>query len=74
MIAYIQQGTVQEWHAQVSQWIAELQADPQSGWSDKEGLHLLPDPTPTVGQFHSEHRRKAGLGNISIRHLWIQMN
>lgn len=74
MIAYIQKGAVQEWHHQVSQWIAELQAGPQSGWSEYEDLQPVPDADEAVGQFHSNHSRQLGLSNISIRHLWIQMN
>jgi hypothetical protein len=75
MIGYIQQATPENWVTRVNEWITELAATPSSGWSTKEIPRVEHrDSAQRVTVLSSVHSRKRLLGNIELRHLWVQMN
>lgn len=75
MIAYVQQETSGFWNSKVAEWINDLIACGQKGWSTKDLLRLeQDDATRRVTVLGSSHTRENGLPEITLRHLWVQMN
>lgn len=75
MIAYVQKETPSYWNAQISKWVNDLIATGQKGWTVKDLLHLEgDDATRQMAVLNSSHAREGGLAEITLRHLWIQMN
>lgn len=75
MIAYVQQETSMFWNTQVAEWIIDLAASGQKGWTAKDLLHLEQDDTAQqVATLSSSHTREKSLPEITLRHLWVQMN
>lgn len=75
MIAYVQQETCMFWITRIADWINDLIASDQEGWTAKDLLHILHDDTARrVAILSSTHTRAKGLPEIELRHLWIQMN
>lgn len=75
MIAYVQQETSGFWNSKVAEWINDLIACGQKGWSTKDLLSLeQDDATRRVAVLSSSHARENGLPKITLRHLWVQMN
>ena len=75
MIAYVQDQTFSHWLAQVNGWIRDLSSESDSEWSIMDALQpLKDDPTVGVCTLHSHHKRRGGLEEIALRHLWVKMN
>jgi hypothetical protein len=75
MIAYIQQETSEFWNTRVAEWVNELIARGEQGWTAKDLLRLeQDDATRQVAILSSSHTREKGLPELELRHLWIQMN
>jgi hypothetical protein len=73
MIAYVQDGTVSDWHKQIGQWITSL-AGQQPGWSTDDLLHLeRHEAAKRFASLRSLHAREKGLDKIELSHLWIEM-
>lgn len=75
MIAYVQQESRTFWNTKVSEWITDLIATSEPGWTADDHLDRVQDDDalhPTV--FRSFHGRDKGLPEIELRHLWISMN
>jgi hypothetical protein len=75
MIAYVQQETRMFWNTQIAEWIKDLIAAGQTGWTPKDLLDLVhDDDTLHLAIFRSSHTRENGLPDIELRHLWVSMN
>ena len=75
MIAYVQEQTFCHWHAQVNGWIRDLSSQTDSSWSNSDSLEIQKDnPTARLCTLHSRHYRVSGLEEITLQHLWIEMN
>jgi hypothetical protein len=75
MIAYVQQETRMSWTTRVAEWINELVASGEAGWTAKDLLQLeRDDATLQLAVLRSFHTRENGLPDIELRHLWVQMN
>ena len=75
MIGYVQQETREFWNTRVAEWITDLAAKGQSGWSQKDLLRLESDDvTLKLAVLTSSHAREKGLPEIELHHLWVQMN
>jgi hypothetical protein len=75
MIGYVQQDTCAIWSGRVAEWIRRLVADGELGWSAADTPNLVHNDAATrVARLESLHARKEGMAQISLRHLWIQMN
>jgi hypothetical protein len=75
MIAYVQQETRIFWGAQVAEWIKEIVAAGQAGWTARDLLDLVrDDDTLRLAVLRSAHTRENGLPEIELRHLWVSMN
>jgi hypothetical protein len=74
MIAYVQQETCMFWNTRVAEWIDNLIASGQEGWTAKDLLHVEQnDTTRRLAVLSSSHTRAKGLPEIELRHLWVQM-
>ena len=75
MIGYVQDQTSAHWLGEVSGWIRDLAAEPNSAWSDSDALEQLSDDAiHGVCTLKSRHDRSGELGECELRHLWIKMN
>lgn len=75
MIAYVQDETSIIWQDRIACWIKELAAASNSEWTEKDLLHLEADSSrPGMTTYCSTHTRRKGLPDITLRHLWIEMN
>jgi hypothetical protein len=75
MIGYVQQETREFWNTRIAEWINDLVASGQGGWSENDLLHLeSDDATLKLAVLRSSHARENGLPEIELRHLWVQMN
>lgn len=75
MIAYIQQEKSTFWNKQVAQWINDLTASGQKGWTANDLLHLERNDTARqVAVLTSSHKRENDLSEIKLHHLWVEMN
>lgn len=74
MIGYLQQGDIQRWAAQVDSWIDELSAQGVEGWSvaDKIGLEQH-DAAERSAFLQSTHRRRKGLADLRLDHMWVEI-
>ncbi len=75
MIGYVQQDTCILWNGRITEWIKQLIASGEQGWSATDALQLVQDDEKCkVASLKSVHSRKAGMSDISLRHMWVQMN
>lgn len=75
MIAYVQEEAPMFWDKCVAEWINELVATGEPGWTEKDLLHLEQnDATLRLASLRSLHTRENGLPEIELRHLWVEMN
>ena len=75
MIAYVQEETRMIWNTRVAEWIENLVAVGQPGWTAQDLLQLEhDDETLQLAVFRSSHTRENNLPEIELRHLWIEMN
>lgn len=75
MIGYIQQDTCPLWSGRVGEWIKQLVAGGEQGWSANDALRLVQhDEERKIASLDSVHSRKTGMSDISLRHMWVQMN
>ncbi len=75
MIAYVQEETNSFWNTKIAGWINDLVKSSEKGWATKDLLRLeQDDATQRVAVLNSSHSRGKGLPEITLRHLWVQMN
>ena len=75
MIAYVQQETRMFWRTQIAEWINDLIATGQAGWTSNDLLDLIQDDDSLkLAILRSSHTRDNGLQDIELRHIWISMN
>ncbi|MEX1233125.1 MAG: hypothetical protein WEB58_22940 [Planctomycetaceae bacterium] len=75
MIGYVQEGSPENWLAQINNWISELVAQSTNGWDHDDKLRLLkPNNENRVSQYSSHHRRPTVGSDIELRHSWVTMN
>ena len=75
MIAYVQQETRMFWRMKIAEWINDLIATRQDGWTSKDLLDLVQDDDGLkLAILSSSHTRDNGLPEIELCHLWISMN
>jgi hypothetical protein len=75
MIGYVQQETREFWNMRIAEWIKEIVASGQNGWTENDLLQLeSDDATLKLAVLRSSHSRESGLPEIEICHLWVQMN
>ena len=72
MIGYIQKEDADTWFGRVTQWIDELVAQGQVGWSTKDHLTLTKQ-SADIATYHSRHKRNGGLQDIELHHIWLIM-
>jgi hypothetical protein len=74
MIAYIQNESGSYWLKQIGDWINDLSASKENGWTSEDSLDLEKDDLPQrMKILKSSHRRKKNLPKIELHHLWIEM-
>ncbi|WP_320196563.1 hypothetical protein RMR10_025200 (plasmid) [Agrobacterium rosae] len=74
MIAYVQESDIPTWLERVAGWIDGLAATGTPGW----GANDLPvlethDPQQRTGKLLSAHVRSGSLADITLHHLWIEI-
>jgi hypothetical protein len=75
MIAYVQQETRMFWRTQIAEWINDLIASGQAGWTSKDLLDLVQDDEGLkLAILSSSHARENSLSDIELRHIWISMS
>ena len=75
MIAYVQEETRSYWTTQIANWISDLAAIGQSGWTVNDLIDLINnDDASGVATLRSTHTRQNGLPDIELRHLWVSMS
>jgi hypothetical protein len=75
IIGYVQQDGSMTWITRITEWINDLIAGKESGWSDTDHLRLQRvDSASKLTVLTSVHARAAGLEEIELRHLWIEMS
>jgi hypothetical protein len=75
MIGYIQEGTTATWDVRIAGWINNLIQAAEPNWSSKDLLRL--ERTAAVERLavsRSSHDRQAGMADIELCHLWVEMN
>lgn len=75
MIAYVQEGTRQDWKTSITEWIKGLVKEQCAGWSDSDLLQTIRDDDNTgISVLESEHVREGNLLPIVLHHLWMEMD
>jgi hypothetical protein len=75
MIGYVQQEDRAYWNTRVAEWVNDLIAAGEQGWTINDLLRLeRDDATRRVAILSSSHTREKGLPELELRHLWVQMN
>lgn len=75
MIGYIQKDTCDDWQGRVAQWIDELVAAGESGWTSFDHLKSQStDKARRVAVLESSHKRQQNLPDIALYHLWVHMD
>lgn len=73
MVGYVQQDTCVNWHTRTRQWIDELIAAKEKGWSRNDHLRVEHgDTRRKVTVLRSKHIRES-CPEIELCHLWIEM-
>ena len=63
------------WSKHVAKWIKELVEAGEPGWGTGDFLRLEHNNKEQgMAVYHSLHARDNDLGEIELRHLWLQMN
>ncbi|RKF22338.1 hypothetical protein D6851_03615 [Altericroceibacterium spongiae] len=74
MIGYVQDGDISSWLEQLCDWVEQLEGDAVEGWSAADKLQITShDTVGRVAALRSGHARQAGLGDIELDHVWIEM-
>lgn len=74
MIAYVQEGSPEDWYRRVQAWIQQLAQASAPGWSANDLLKVESEsPGLRLSIYRSSHSRKSGLQDIELRHIWIIM-
>jgi hypothetical protein len=74
MIGYVQGETNAIWNERIAGWVNNLIQTAQPNWSSKDLLRL--ERTDTIARLavlHSSHDRQAGMSDIELCHLWVEM-
>jgi hypothetical protein len=75
MIGFVQEESCDLWAARVAQWITDLVASGQVGWSADDQLSIVRnDKTRGTAVLTSSHARSGFATNIAVRHLWIRIS
>ncbi|AMN39040.1 hypothetical protein [Rhodoplanes sp. Z2-YC6860] len=73
MIGYLQADGSTDWNTRINSWIDEL-ADVEAGWTAADRLAIGSlDASGGSATLASVHSRIGTLGDIELRHLWIEM-
>jgi hypothetical protein len=74
MIAYVQTDTCSLWVERINSWIDGL-AEAEPGWTSDDCLTIEADDSALqVAKMRSVHSRQNSLAEITLLHLWIEMN
>jgi hypothetical protein len=74
MIGYVQSHDIEFWESEIQGWLQNLVDAPTDGWALEDRLHITKrDQVAGSASLESVHRRKGGLSNIRLHHLWIKM-
>ena len=74
MIAYVQGRDIPSWSAQIEGWIDDLEREAVGGWSAADKLLIAHhDALARIARLTSVHLRGAGLDEIRLDHLWIEV-
>ncbi|OWK25519.1 hypothetical protein AJ87_09180 [Rhizobium yanglingense] len=73
-VAYVQERDIPTWMQRVAGWIDGLATNGIPGW-DASDLPVLEahDAAMRTGKLMSAHSRSGGLKDITLHHLWIEM-
>lgn len=75
MVGYVQEETTGFWNSRIANWIGELVASGQPGWTAKDLLRLeREDAASRFAVLQSSHDRQNDLAAIDLRHFWMEMN
>ncbi len=75
MIGYVQSQSCTYWLEKINGWIGDLSKNPGSEWSISDTLQEgSEDIVARLRTLNSRHQRTGGLGEITLRHVWISMN
>ena len=75
MIAFVQENSFSHWESAVNGWISRLAKRPGLPWHLSDKLQTLrKDDDSKLCVLQSCHQRTGNLGEIELRHLWIEMN
>ena len=74
MVGYVQDRDIATWLTQLCEWVERLEGDCVEGWSAADRLEITAhDRMGKVAALRSDHARQAGLSDIRLDHLWIEM-
>jgi hypothetical protein len=75
MIGYIQSHDIKYWDRQIQAWLQSLVDTALDGWELEDALCMTKhDQIAGSALLESVHRRKGGLSEIRLHHLWVQMS
>jgi hypothetical protein len=74
MIGYVQQESCEYWSERVIEWINDLVASGQKGWTMNDLPSVVErDTLSGTAALKSSHAREGIATSIELRHLWIQI-
>ncbi len=74
MIGFVQTMDALHWCDRIGDWIDEMEAVSLAGWTGADKLLIDEyDTVCGVGRLRSQHEREAGLSDITLTHLWVEM-
>lgn len=74
MIAFVQRGSIPNWHTKIERWIGAMSRARVDNWTIGDQISLnLYEPSKGLAVLISRHGRAGELAPIDLRHLWIEM-
>lgn len=74
MIAFVQQGSIPNWHTKIERWIRVMSRAKVFNWTIEDQISLNHyEPSNGLAVLISRHSRADKLDPINLRHLWIEM-
>ena len=74
MIAFVQSGSISDWHAKIDRWIGAMSRAKVVNWTTGDQITLRRhEPPERLAVLSSRHDRAGKLDPIDLRHLWIEM-
>lgn len=75
VIAYVEEQSFSHWLARINGWITDLSTKTNSAWNSSDSLREMEeDSNAGLCMLSSSHKRRGGLSDCELRHLWIRMN